>query len=553
MGEIAKTTTLLDASSSQTVQDESNQVFVHNIVGSGMRRSDIMSSYVDNFKINSLTGVFGAPYQFLPSVDTRLDVDGHMSGDYNNSSNRLSRFGRKYAEKIVQRMPIMYLSPGEPRFMPQVTKPETRSNFISTLITLFSETAMGNGIAKAGSALEALTKQYQGKYYYIDLAYNEYYKYVTPMCRTGAFMLGIQNRKYYGTDLREFPWYLNTSDSSEITSTGSYDYDNEKATLGNFGVGSNTIVPKDISSFFKSLGSSNWSYYRRAVPFYIESDSQITDNFTNDTTESQLAGMANGLSDQARELQFILGATSSEIGWQYDEMKDSTQEFINKIQDKLQSGGHNIFSNIVETLSTVGMGGRLIFPEIWSDSKFSKSYSISMKFATPDKDPFSWYLNIYVPLCHLLAFVLPRQYGKHGYSAPFLVRAYYKGFFNVDMGIVTNLTFNKGKECGWTRDGLPTIVEVQMEIKDLYQEMSMTSNEQVKYNLMSNTAELDYIANMCGVNINAPDLERFIEMYYNNNFENKISDYIAMDIWGGLQDAVQNFGFNTWNKLIGRI
>lgn len=529
--------------------DESNQIFIHNIPGNGMKVSDIAGSYVDNFKMGSMTGVFGAPYQFLPTVDTRLDVNGKMSGDYTLRPNRLSRFGRKYSEKIIQRMPIMYMSPGEPRFMPQVTQPETRSSFISGLITLFSELGGNTGLGKAGSALEILTKEYQGKYYYIDLAYDEYYKYVTPMCRTAAYMLGIQDKEYYGEKLKNFPWYLNTNDSGNMTSTGEgNDEDN-----GKYGVGSNTDIPAAIGNFWKSLGSGNWSYYRRAVPFYIESDAQISDSFTNDTTESQLAGMANGLSDQARELQFILGSTASEIGWQFDEMKDSTQEFINKIQNKLQSGGHNIFSNIVETLSTVGMGGRLVFPEIWSDSKFGKSYSVTMKFATPDKDPFSWYLNIGVPLLHCLGFVLPRQYGKHGYSAPFLVRAYYKGFFNVDMGIVTSMSINKGKECGWTRDGLPTYVEVNMEIKDLYQEMSMTSNEHIKYNLMSNTAELDYIANMCGVNINAPDFEKWIGMYYNNNFENRIKDAIGMDIWGGLQTAVQNFGYNTWNKIIGRI
>ena len=44
-----------------------------------------------------------------------------------------------------------------------------------------------------------------------------------------------------------------------------------------------------------------------AIPFYINSDVSFTDSFGNETTESTLASTINGLSDKAREMNFLLG------------------------------------------------------------------------------------------------------------------------------------------------------------------------------------------------------------------------------------------------------
>ena len=100
-----------------------------------------------------------------------------------------------------------------------------------------------------------------------------------------------------------------------------------------------------------------------------------------------------------------------------------------------------------------------------------------------------------------------------GYNSPFLVRAFYKGLFNVDMGIVTDLSFSKGKEGAWTLDGLPTEVDVSMTIKDLYQAvLTITSGDQSKW-FMNNTTLMDYMANMCGININKPDILRTFQIY----------------------------------------
>ena len=523
----------LDETQSPAYSDD-GQAFYNEIAGHGRNLYEIKSTFTpESLSIKALSGVFGVPYQFLPSVDPRVfnKTDG---------LNNYASFGRKYAEKIVSRMPVMYFSPGNPRFMPQVKT--NRESIINTILSLFH--------SGSTSQLQELLDDYTGKYYYIDMAYEDYYNYVNPMCRSGAMFLGIGNKKYCGIELRNFPWHRNTNSDTSILNVNS-----TEAQINAINTESGPIVSsiQEVGQFVNDFFTQDYAYYRRCIPFYIESEAQITENFTNDTTESSLSGMANGLSDQARELQFILGATGAELGIDTSTIQNGAQELLDKIQATLGGEGHNVFANIVKTFSTIAMGGRLVFPEIWSDSKFSKSYNISIKLATPDSDLFSWYLNIYVPLMHLLALALPRQYGTNGYGAPFLVRAYYKGFFNIDMGIITNLTVVKGKEGGWTTDGLPTSVEVTVELKDLYQELSMTKGNNIKYNTMKNTAELDYMANHRGVNINAPDLSRFIDMYYMVNIENRFADTFTNDIWGGLQSAITGLANNGWNRLINRV
>ena len=83
--------------------------------------------------------------------------------------------------------------------------------------------------------------------------------------------------------------------------------------------------------------------------------------------------------------------------------------------------------------------------------------------------------------------------------------------FNIDMGIITDMTFTKGKEGGWTKDCLPTVVDVSLLYKIYIQLFLLTpAGSLLKSNTMQNIAEMDYLANTCGVNINEPDVLRMV-------------------------------------------
>ena len=217
--------------------------------------------------------------------------------------------------------------------------------------------------------------------------------------------------------------------------------------------------------------------------------------------------------------------------------EEDLQSNMDNVSDAVNAilGTGNIFSSILNKAQTILAGGRMVFPEIWSDSSFGRSYSCSMKLISPSGDPLAVYLNILVPIYHLLAMCLPRQSIQQSYFSPFLLRCYYKGLFNIDMGIMTGLSITKGAECEWTVNGIPTVADISFEIKDLYEGMFMSKAEDpLDFGILSNITELDYIANSCGININDQEVTRTFRLFTVLKLENRIQDFIANGIMGNI-------------------
>lgn len=447
--------------------------------------------------IDNALGVLGLPYQFLPSADRRL------SGDSNPSA-----IGRVYANKIISKMPLLLILPGKARFMTKYSKKE-RKNALEQFV---------NVIRDEESSLENILKR-DGKYYTLEADDNRYYNFVNPLCRIAARFLGVQDYKIDGTRLDRIRWEKITSERChKITD----------------------IITKGY------------------VSVYMDSEKQISESFGNDTTESKLAGMADGVTEMGREMKFLLGYGSSALGVNNkltEVMNDSdinqNIENINNWANKMLGGKGNIINNLITNLGTVAQGGRLIFPEIWSSSNYSKSYDVSVKLVSPDCDPLSIYLNLIMPLMHFIAFVAPQSINSNpnGYCAPFLVRAVYKGMFTCDMGIITGMSITKGEEGAWTKEGIPTVINVNFSIKDLYEALSITEmkgNPLTTFDTINNTMLMDYIANSCGVNIYKPEISRNIDIWFTQNFVNRISDTVTKNIWGGVEQNIQNAAMNIY-------
>ena len=436
-------------------------------------------------KIKNVAGVFGLPYQFLPNTDIRLLGD-----------TKTENIGYEYAEKIIEKIPLLFISPGKASFMTRYSK-ENKRNLLEYLIN--------NGTGNDGGNLDDILNS-DGRYYTFEYDRPRYYQFVNPMCRIAARYLEIADTTINGSKLDTMNWESFTQHG--IKSIGDF---------GDFG----------------------------AIPFYVDTDSSVSESFGNSTTQSMLSSTVNSISDMGRELNFLLGYGASATGieaFNDADVASNIENVQNTISKLLGSG--NFLSNLANHLTTVASGGKLIFPEIWNDSIFSRSYNCEFKFISPDPSKLSVYLNVLVPLFHLLGLVAPQSadMNPNGYSNPFLVRAIYKGFFNIDMGIITDMSVTRGAECQWTPEGIPTSITVSISIKDLYSAMSITGtdNKNFRYDTLNNTALMDYIANLCGINIYRPEIARIIDMWFVNNFTNRVQDFWQVDIWGGIKNRVQN-------------
>ena len=451
--------------------------------------------------IRSLRGILGMPHQFSAIADPRLDASTARSNQQVT--------GRIYTQQIIKYLPLLVVTPGLPKFAPKATNSE-RSELLSRLTGGMDSISSSN-------------KSYSGKYYTLNYQYVQYFKYVTAMLRAAAIYLGIGEVQMDGVPLKEYNWALqpeSADDSKKNTGIG----------MGNY------------SRIWRDLG-----FGRDCVALYANFGETNSDSFSNSVTESQLANTINSLSDSAREANFLMGTIGSQTGYEV------SGSFSQDLLDKMPEANKGILSNIVNKAKALLSGGRLVFPQIWSDSSFGRSYTGSMKLVSPSGDKISVFLNILVPLFHVLAMALPRQSDAGGqtYVSPFLLRCYYKGSFNVDMGIMTGLSVTRGAEAEWTVDGIPTVAEIQFEIKDLYEGMFMSQGNSLTDagdSILTNITELDYIANSCGINVNNSEENRAWQLFRALTFSSAIDDVIANDIFGALGQRLNN----TIQNLLGK-
>jgi hypothetical protein len=117
------------------------------------------------------------------------------------------------------------------------------------------------------------------------------------------------------------------------------------------------------------------------------------------------------------------------------------------------------------------------------------------------------------------------------------------------MGMVTSCDIVKGDQGCWTQDGLPTQITVQLSIKDLYSVMTQAMGKGTN-TILSNPAQLDYLANLCGINIAPANLGRTLELWWMLKGKNRIQDAmisVPSDIVKNLQAKIQNV-FETRRK-----
>ena len=462
-----------------------------------------LSAAVSKLFNGSQIGVFGSPYQFDENTDEKLEG---------------TEYGITYAKKILTRTPLLLITPGKASYMSDFRQSDKWTEIEKLLGVQPTDENDANQVSISdligGSASGEIVDS--GRYFTFEFNGEEYFDYVNGMCRAGAKFLGIENSKIS---------VYNTSTALQY-----------KLSNFNWKYAVNSTIKKNIRA-------------QETISFYVDSYSSCDEDFSNTTTESQIASKVNSFADIGRELQFLMGTATGDVpDWMQPNNLESTLADMKAMSDEYLHG-HQLLTDLAQNFATVATGGQLLFPEIWADHEYSKSYSVTLKLRTPDNDLLSWYLNIYVPLCHLVCLTAPRQVSSdvaNGYMSPFLIRAYLKGAFNCDCGIVTSLSISRGKEGSWTINGLPTEVDVNMSFKDLYSMIILTKASKADW-FMANTALMDYIACNCGVNINEPDIRRQLTMY----FSLKKNEYLQLPnrTWGMFTQELSNRISNMYSRM----
>ena len=469
--------------------------------------------------IGRLMFVHGMPFQYTYLTDRRA----YSTARYGMSSYPTTRaikngtadfYGRTFGKEIAANMPIAVVVPGVPTFLTTVRQSLFGSNgnskkkLVNDWVSLWSDLTDTEQAGVLRNLNEDANSDNVYQYYSLRIDTTSYYQHVNALTKTSARLMGLDNVKYMGKACTEFDW-------------------------GDF----NQAADQDYSMFMEVMGADG------GVSFAYDPLSSITDSISNSTGESQFAGLLNGISSKARELDFMTGSAGVDISMVDQTDYDTATAQLNS---GLFSGITNPLSHLKTFIQNAGHGMNVRFPQIWNDSNSSKSYSIDMKFIAPYATAFCKWRYVLVPFFHWFALAAPHSDDSLvNYSRPYLIKAFSKGYFNVEMGIITSLQWKRfGDGDMISADGIPTEIDVTVDFEDLYQQIAIStfsgslSGDMKRVGIFfNNTGLMDLLGTLSGVNMNKMSISDRIELYTSawtnavagtgTNFMRHMSDRLA--------------------------
>lgn len=297
----------------------------------------------------------------------------------------------------------------------------------------------------------------------------------------------------------------------------------------------NSFTDKIIE--FTENALSNYNF----VQFYIDPSSSDSENLSNEAGDSMLKGIFDNGQNMFKEMGFLMnsGGIGSANNDTMSKLQDFTSGAMQSLSDHISGNSlTGVLGRILSLSSNVVRGDNVIFPKIYQNSDYSKSYTFTVHLKTPYGNRLSYFLDICVPLMHLLALGIPRQSSANTYSSPFLVKAYVEGSFTCNMGLVTSMSISRGvNDSFMSVDGLPSEVDVTITLEDLYCELTM-SPQSSPLLFINNTSLIEYLSVTCGISLITPNLKTKASTFVSSVL-NAVND-VPNNISGMANEAIQN-------------
>ena len=470
---------------------------------------------LDKYKSELSMNLFGVPYQFTETVDPR-------------NSNVNNTVGLNFMKNILQEAPVITIIPGRPIYLPSHSDEKSVTAALLDAADKGSSAVFRN-LNRAGELASNEVRLYDFKKDYVN-----YMNTVNFYCRVGASWLGVQNYQLYDTinkkstylnkfDWKNYKWYTGQTGATGVLSKLVHTSNNPE--LSNM---ENEV--EDTGDLADVLEGNQY------IQFYVNPDGTGEDSFGNDTKESAFKNIFDSVSNNEiiKELSWMMqsnafGEGASDV---YNSLDDAGNAFSGFIGDTLSGPGGttsamgSVLSSIFNMSGNILKGDNVVIPNVYQNSRYNKaSFNVSINLRTPYGNILSYYLNIFVPLMHLLPLVAPRQSSANTYNCPFLVKAWIEGSNTCNLGLVTSMTVSRDQS---TRsiDGLPSSVTVNLTFEDLYSDLSITPSSalNIKY-FLANTPLVDYLATNCGMSLTAPNLKKKIDVY-TTGYGNILGDVI---------------------------
>lgn len=503
--------------------------------------SDMQVSVVQH-RMEPTIWAYGLPPQWTKYVDPRVMGFTTCEGSGNQGPRINVGLGRKYTEVIVSNPTILEIAPGFMKYAKWILGNSQMIDHINDLNTGADESAV--------QSLVAEFDEHSSKFYKIvpcfndseysmagalssnDFKFGGYISYVTYLMVIAAVFLSRE-------EVQRTTGSTSTGDLSQTTFKKFYSYGTSEdvEVLGDRKLPQNCGV---IGGVYKRI---NWQYYNKHsgyltiggtiiggafggadnndtssnahqtafdyMKFYLSGSTSASDNFSTSVEDSMLGQLASTINMATKEAAYWLASPAGDV-------LSSITSAVQGAFDAITLNGSNPLSGIFNINEMLG-GGKIVFPQIITDSKYGKSIECECTFASIYGDEEAMYINTIMPYMHLLAFVLPHQVrtSLEMYTFPFLVKAFCRGLFNVEMGAITNFSVQRGGSDNalWSFNGAAEIVTVNFEITPLINNLVMTSTYDGPGWLLKNSGLQEYMSAITAFDARNDNFDLGVEIY----------------------------------------
>lgn len=274
------------------------------------------------------------------------------------------------------------------------------------------------------------------------------------------------------------------------------------------------------------------------------------ETFNNEIGQSIIGGAIDGLNSIGQELKWISnsGVDAGIMEGVFQFVDGASDALGNIIKSASNVIGGSFISNLFEGAVQSVKGQKMLYPQIYKSSTAARNYNYSMTLTTPYGDPYNYFMNIIVPLIHLIALAAPRMVTSNTIGSPYLVQAFIPGMATCQLGMITNMQIDKNPTTKHVSvHGYPLTVKVTFTVSELYNNLSISPANDPSSFLFNETLN-DYMCNLAGL---IPSMDTFeaqrvaqqqsFEQYF--TLGDRADDLSQMAL-----DKFENFG----NPFVGR-
>lgn len=493
--------------------------------------------------------LMGIPYQFTEVVDPPTPGVSDI-------------LGRKFIDNIILSAPVVTIVPGKPVYLPGKTKDQ------KAFIT--------NAMMSVANDMFAEIKQIREtdpellRLYDFQPDYTTYFKYVNVLCRSCACFLELGKSSYRINgqpvnfskfDWRNYRWTGKkySSVANKIVNAAGKEIKSElkalKEKASKFitnatGGALNLSDPDSRASEEEIEIKENLLRQTNYIQFYVDPSSGSSMGVTNNTQQSAFKQALDQGSSAVKDIAFLANSG----GIDATSLQQLGSSAINAIggilgtnsSQSIDTTAGSIVQRLLSSGKAIIKGENVMMPDIWSGSTTNKNYDLIIHLRAPYGNTLCVYMDVIVPLMHLIALSFPLATTANTYQSPQLVKIHSKGNYTCSLGIVSNITINKAvDQMAKNPDGLVTAVDVTLSITDLYPDVALTPANDIHL-FANNSPLIEYLANTCGLDMVESQWSKKSKLFWNSKI-NMVSE-IPTTVMGNIGEEIDGM-IAKWTQL----